>query len=178
MRIDGLVITERKLIKDERGSFYRAFCDEDLRPILNGRTIKQINISRTMKVGAIRGLHFQKPPHAEMKLIRCISGKVWDVAVDIRQNSPTFLQWHAEELSGENGKMIIIPEGFAHGFQVLESESQLLYLHTESYAPQAEGGLRYDDPHLGIIWPLQISEISPRDSNHPLITNDFRGINI
>jgi len=175
MRIDDIVITERKLIKDDRGSFFRAFCDKELAHILNGRCIKQINISRTSKVGAIRGLHFQYPPFAEMKLIRCIAGKVWDVAVDLRKRSPSYLKWQAEELSEENGRMIIIPEGFAHGFQVLMPDSQLLYLHTAAYEPNAEGGVRYNDPVLSINWPLPVSDISPRDSNHPLINGLFGG---
>jgi dTDP-4-dehydrorhamnose 3,5-epimerase len=176
MDIQGLFLVERKLIKDDRGSFYRAFCDKELEPILNGRKIKQINVSKTLNTGAIRGFHFQEPPNAEMKLIRCLFGKVWDVAVDLRNGSPTFLQWHAEELSAENGRMYIISEGFAHGFQVLEKESQLLYLHTASYEPKSERGIRYNDPMISVKWPIVVTNISSKDSNYPLITKEFMGV--
>jgi len=126
----------------------------------------------------VRGLHFQHPPYAEMKLIRCLRGRVWDVAVDLRADSPTFLEWHAEELSAKNGRMIVIPEGFAHGFQAIEPESELLYLHTEFYTPASEGGFRHDDSRLGIKWPLAVTELSARDSGHALIGNDFLGLNV
>jgi dTDP-4-dehydrorhamnose 3,5-epimerase len=111
-----------------------------------------------------------------MKLIRCTAGRVWDVAVDFRQRSPTFLHWHAEELSAKNGSMMIIPEGCAHGFQVLEPQSELLYLHTAFYTPVAEWGARADDPLVGINWPLPIAELSDRDRAHPLLTADFSGL--
>ncbi|MGT2489673.1 dTDP-4-dehydrorhamnose 3,5-epimerase family protein [Cupriavidus basilensis] len=136
----------------------------------------QANHSRTCKVGALRGLHFQSPPHAEMKLVRCIRGRVWDVVLDLRAGSPTFLQWHGEELSAANARMLVIPEGCAHGFQVLEPESELLYLHTASYAPEAEGGVRYDDPAFGIRWPSPVAEVSARDVSHPILSTGFSGI--
>lgn len=162
--------------KDHRGWFYRAFCSRELSELLGGRQIMQINISRTETVGAIRGLHFQYPPQAEMKLIRCLRGAVWDVALDLREGSPTFLRWHAETLSVENARMIVIPEGCAHGFQVLEPGSELLYLHTAVYEPTSEGGLRFNDPAVQIAWPLAPADISERDDSHPLIQSDFRGI--
>ncbi len=115
------------------------------------------------------------PPHAEMKLVRCLRGRVWDVAVDLRAESPTFLHWHAEELSPDNHRMVVIPEGCAHGFQVLTPDSELLYLHTAFYAPDAEGGVRHDDPALGIRWPLPVTDLSPRDRSHPLIDAGDRG---
>jgi dTDP-4-dehydrorhamnose 3,5-epimerase len=111
-----------------------------------------------------------------MKLIRCLKGRVWDVAVDLRRESPTFLHWHTEELTPANTRMMVIPEGFAHGFQVLEPESELLYLHTAFYTPGAEGGLRHDDPRLAINWPLAVTDLSPRDTAHPVISSDFSGI--
>lgn len=143
---------------------------------MGGRHIKQINHSRTRTVGAVRGLHFQYPPHAEMKLVRCIKGRVWDVAVDLRAGSATFLRWHAEELAPENARMLVIPEGCAHGFQVLERDSELLYLHTARYVPQVEGGLSCQDPRLGIAWPLPVTDLSRRDSNHAPLTFDFPGV--
>lgn len=176
--LSGVMIVETISYRDERGCFYRAFCNRELAPVLGPRTIEQINISRTSMVGSIRGMHFQRHPHAETKLIRCIKGKVWDVAVDLRRNSATYLQWHAVELSEINSNMIVIPEGCAHGFQVLEPNSELLYLHTACYAPQAEGGVRYDDPRLGITWPLPVCDISARDLQHALITDKFSGVEV
>lgn len=174
--IDGLMVIEATPHIDARGAFARLYCERELAEVIGQRRIVQINHSRTTQVGALRGLHFQYPPHAEMKLVRCIKGRVWDVAVDLRQGSPTFLRWHAEELTGDNQRMMLIPEGFAHGFQVLEAESELLYLHTAFYAPEAEGGLRHDDPRLGIRWPLSVSDLSARDASHPLIDASFQGI--
>ena len=116
--------------EDERGFFYRAFCDNELGKYIDGKTIKQINISKTNEKGAIRGLHYQHKPDQEIKLIRCIKGKVWDVIVDLRSDSSSFMQWYGVELEPENKNMIIVPEGCAHGFQVLEPGSELLYLHT------------------------------------------------
>lgn len=174
--IDGVVIVEAGTHKDSRGSFARLYCQNELESIIGSRRIVQINHSRTTSVGAIRGMHFQRRPYAEMKLVRCIRGKVWDVAVDLRANSSTFLKWHAEELTPHNTRMLVIPEGCAHGFQVLAEDSELLYLHTALYMPEAEGGVRYDDPKLKIDWLLPVTDISPRDSNHPVIGPDFYGI--
>jgi dTDP-4-dehydrorhamnose 3,5-epimerase len=123
-------------------------------------------------------MHFQYPPHAETKFISCNKGRVWDVAVDLRLGSPTFLQWHAEELSSQNRRMLIIPEGCAHGFQALDPDSELLYFHTNFYTPESEGGVLYDDPQLGITWPLPITNLSTRDQEYPLISKDFNGIRI
>jgi dTDP-4-dehydrorhamnose 3,5-epimerase len=174
--ITDLVVVHTSPFVDDRGSFARLFCERELSGIIGDRKILQINHSLTRTTGAVRGLHFQYPPHAEMKLVRCISGRVWDVAVDIRRGSPTFLKWHAEELTPFNRRMIVIPEGFAHGFQVLEPDSQLLYLHTESYAPSSEGGLRFDDPRITIDWPLQPIDLSTRDVSHPWLQDTFEGV--
>lgn len=161
---------------DLRGAFARFYCEEEVADLVGARRIVQINHSRTASVGAVRGLHFQYPPYAEMKLVRCLKGRVWDVAVDLRLKSPTFLRWHAEELTPTNTRMMVIPEGFAHGFQVLEADSELLYLHTAFYNPAAEGGLRHDDLKLGITWPLAVADVSPRDASHPYLETDFQGI--
>jgi len=174
--ITDLAIAESKAFKDERGAFARLFCEQELSSVLGGRKIVQINHSRTEAVGAIRGLHYQHAPHAEMKLVRCLKGKVWDVAVDLRPHSPCYKRWYAQELSSQNAYMMVIPEGFAHGFQVLEVGSELLYLHTAFYKPEAEGGVRYDDPELAIGWPLPVTDISARDSSHAFIDSSFRGI--
>lgn len=164
--------------EDERGQFARWFCEQALADFLKGRRIVQINHSATRTVGAIRGLHFQYPPHAEMKLIRCLRGRVWDVALDLRKGSPTFLHWHAGELTPENARMLVIPEGCAHGFQALEPQSELLYLHTAFYQPTAEGGVRVDDPQLKIAWPLPITDLSPRDQALPWLSANFTGITV
>lgn len=174
--ISGVMLVETTPHIDPRGAFSRFYCEQELAGLIGNRRIVQINHSRTSAAGAIRGMHFQYPPHAEMKLVRCLRGGVWDVAVDLRTNSPSFLHWHAEELTPENRRMLVIPEGCAHGFQVLEEESELLYLHTAFYISDAEGGLPYDDPRVGIPWPLPITDLSPRDARHPPIKPDFNGI--
>ncbi len=174
--IAGVVVADTKSHTDPRGSFARWFCAHELAPLLGDRRIVQINHSRTATVGAVRGLHYQHPPYAELKLIRCLRGRIWDVAVDLRADSSTFLRWHAEALTPVGARMIVIPEGCAHGFQVLEPDTELLYLHTAFYTPNAEGGLRYDDPRLDIRWPLPVTDLSDRDCNHSLIDADFDGI--
>lgn len=176
--LEGCFTAESEFFKDHRGAFARFFCNQELSEIIKERKIVQINHSITKLKGAVRGMHFQCPPHAEMKLIRCLRGRVFDVALDLRKNSESFLKYHCEELSPENGKMIIIPEGFAHGFQVLEEDSELLYLHTAFYHPDSEGGVRFDDPAISIAWPLQTGDISERDKKHPLIDENFKGIEL
>ena len=177
-KLDGVFVAETDYFTDERGAFSRLFCKRDLLPAIEGRDIVQVNFSLTESCGAIRGLHFQHPPYSEMKLVRCIKGRVWDVVVDLRADSATFMQWHAEELSQLNTRMIIIPEGCAHGFQTLEGESELLYLHTEYYTPDAEGGLLYNDPLLDISWPLAVTDVSARDQGHPALSQQFSGIKV
>lgn len=174
--ISGVVVAENTGSNDARGAFRRLYCEAALTAVIGSRRIVQINHSRTAQVGAIRGLHYQHPPSAEMKLVRCLRGRVWDVAVDLRAGSPTFLQWHAEELGPERARMLVVPEGCAHGFQVLEPDSELLYLHTACYAPHLEGGARWDDPALSIAWPLRVTELSERDARHPLLESNFSGI--
>jgi dTDP-4-dehydrorhamnose 3,5-epimerase len=174
--IMGLMAIDSELQTDQRGFFARLYCQNDLGEILGTRQIVQVNQTSTRNVGAVRGLHYQHQPHAEMKLVRCLKGKVWDVAVDLRSGSPTFLKWHAEELSAENATMMVIPEGCAHGFQVLETDSELLYLHTAFYAAAAEAGIRPTDPRLSISWPLAVQYLSERDLSHPLLSSDFTGL--
>ena len=176
--LSGLKVVKSEPHHDARGAFVRLFCARELQPLFGHRHIAQINHSRTSRPGAVRGLHFQRPPHAEMKMVRCLRGRVWDVAVDLRADSPTFLNWHAQELAPDDATMMVIPEGFAHGFQALEPESELLYLHTEFYHPPSEVGLRHDDPRLGIAWPLTPQDLSPRDLTHPLLDSDFNGVTL
>ncbi len=167
--LEGLFLAKGNAFGDHRGSFERLFCALELQQPLHNRSIVQINQSITSKTGAVRGLHYQKAPHQEMKWVRCLEGKVFDIALDIRPNSPTRFQWFATELSPENHTMMIIPEGFAHGFQVLEGPARLLYLHTAFYTPEAEGGFHLLDPKLKIQLPLPVSEMSERDKQHPWI---------
>jgi len=175
--IQGLMLVETESKSDHRGAFSRFFCQNELQEFIGcSRKIVQINQSCTHTIGAVRGLHYQRAPHAEMKLIRCINGKVWDVVVDLRSESPTFLSWYAEELSNNNKRMMIVPEGCAHGFQVLEEDSELLYLHTAFYTPSSEGGIQPTDPALAISWPLPVQDLSGRDCDHPLLTSDFAGL--
>lgn len=172
----GLKLVERQRLDDSRGFLSRLFCAEKLAAAGWVKPIAQINHTRTFKRGTVRGMHFQRPPHTEMKLVSCIRGKVWDVAVDVRANSPTFLHWHAEPLSADNGRGLLIPEGFAHGFQSLTDNVELLYCHSAAYCPRADAGLNPQDARLAIAWPLAITEISARDTTLPLIEIEFEGV--
>ena len=173
--IVGLYLVDRPMHDDSRGFLSRLFCSEALLEAGWRKPVAQINHSFTAIAGTLRGLHFQRSPHAEMKLVSCFHGEVWDVAVDLRQGSPTFLRWHAELLSADNRRALIIPEGCAHGFQTLQDGTELLYCHSAAYCPSAEAGVRYDDPALGIQWPLPVQNLSSRDAVHPLIPADFTG---
>jgi dTDP-4-dehydrorhamnose 3,5-epimerase len=174
----GLKRVQRQRLGDNRGFLARLFCAEELAAAGWSKPIAQINHTYTAKQGTVRGMHFQRPPHAEMKLVTCIRGEVWDVAVDVRLGSPTYLRWHAERLSAENGRALLIPEGFAHGFQALTDDVELIYAHSAAYAPEAEGGLHPSDPRLGIAWPLAITELSARDAGHAMIDSDFEGVRL
>ena len=174
--IAGMYEAQSRPFRDHRGQFARLFCTNELAAAHRDRPIVQINHSLTRSVGAIRGLHFQHPPHAEAKWVRCLAGRVWDVAVDLRRDSATFLGWHAVELDAEAMNAVLIPEGCAHGFQVLAPDSQLLYLHTAPYVPAAEGAVRFDDPRLAIAWPLPVTDVSERDRNHALLDASFAGL--
>lgn len=174
--IAGLKVLQRKSLADTRGYLERLFCAEELQALIPGKHIVQINQTLTAECGTVRGLHFQYPPHAEIKFVSCVRGEVFDVAVDLRCGSPTFLCWHAERLSAENHKTLVIPEGFAHGFQALTEDCGMLYFHTASFQADAEMGLSVQDPRLAIQWPLPLAELSPRDAAHPFLSNDFIGL--
>ncbi len=165
----GAMLVDAEPFSDNRGIFSRFFCSRELASVIENRQIVNVNFSRTSRKGSIRGMHYQRLPYQEMKLVRCIRGAVFDVIIDIRPDSSTFLRWHAETLSASNMKLLVVPEGFAHGFQTLEEESELLYLTTAFYEQGAEGGLRYDDPVLGINWPLTVCDVSEKDASHPLL---------
>jgi len=173
--LDGLHLIETASVGDRRGRFSRLFCERDFAPIEQSLHFTQVNLSETTHNGTIRGMHYQTSAAAESKLIRCLRGQVFDVAVDLRRNSPTFLQWHAIELSDDNNREVFIPKGFAHGFQTLTDDVQLLYLHTTAWTPEHEAGLRYDDPRLAIRWPQPVTLVSDRDMGYPLLDDGFAG---
>lgn len=172
----GAAVVHAEPRTDARGLFARLFCQDELRGLNGDRPIQQVNLSLTRQSGSIRGLHFQHPPRAEDKAVRCLRGRVFDVIVDLRQGSPAFGTWCGVELSAEAMNMVYIPKGFAHGFQTLEPDCELLYLHTEFYSPSHEGGFRHDSPDLAIDWPLPAAEVSPRDLALPVFQLSFPGI--
>jgi dTDP-4-dehydrorhamnose 3,5-epimerase len=174
----GLKLVERKRLGDSRGYLTRLFCAEELATVNWLKPIAQINHTYTAKRGTVRGMHFQHPPHAEMKMMSCVRGEVYDVAVDVRTDSSTFLQWHAEHLSADNGRALLIPEGFAHGFQTLTDDVELLYCHSASYCTDAEAGLNPQDARLDIAWPVAVTELSPKDASRPLIAIDYEGVRL
>ena len=176
--LDGLTRVQRRCVGDMRGFLARLFCAEELAVAGWTKPIAQINHTYTARLGTVRGMHFQYPPSAEMKLVICIRGEVWDVAVDVRSDSPSFLRWHAERLSADNHYALLIPEGFAHGFQAMTNDVELIYCHAAPYSPKAEGGLHPHDPRLGITWPLPIGDLSARDAAHPLLNDDFIGVQL
>lgn len=172
----GLFCLQHQVHEDQRGRFARIFCEGSLAAFGQPFHVRQINHSSTRGVGTLRGLHFQRSPQPEAKLISCVHGEVWDVAVDIRQGSPTYLHWHAEHLIAGDGRSLLLPPGFAHGFQALSEDAQLLYLHSADYAPEHEGGLLATDPRLAISWPLPVANLSARDATHPLVAEGFQGV--
>lgn len=168
--IEGLVILEPRVFKDARGYFFESFHRDKLAELDITHEFVQDNQSRSVK-GVIRGLHFQQEPHAQAKLVRVIGGRIYDVAVDLRPDSPTFLKWYGIELSGDNHLQLMIPRGFAHGFSVLSREATILYKCDAYYQPGAEAGIRYDDPMLQIDWKIQTEEaiVSEKDRQLPYL---------
>jgi len=172
----GLRLIRRLPIRDERGWLERMYCAEEFAALMSGQAVAQINRTLTVQKGSVRGMHFQMPPHTDAKLVSCLRGAVFDVAVDVRRGSSTFLHWHAERLTAENHHSLLIPAGFAHGFQTLANDCELLYLHTARFSPQSEAALNARDPRLAISWPEPIGAQSPRDAAHPLLSDDFLGV--
>jgi dTDP-4-dehydrorhamnose 3,5-epimerase len=174
--IKDLWILQSQPIQDNRGFFAECFTQRELNNIGHTKPIVQVNHSMNKEQGTIRGMHFQYPPMAEIKIVKCVHGSILDVAVDIRKNSPTFMQHHAVPLSAENMTMLYIPEGFAHGFQTLTPNTEVIYFTTTYYSPEHLGGFRYDDPRFAIEWPLPPTELSQRDAKHPWLDDSFTGI--
>jgi dTDP-4-dehydrorhamnose 3,5-epimerase len=176
--LKGAYIIELEPHTDNRGTFVRLYCKDEFSAINHRKEFVQINYSITNRKGAVRGMHYQVPPSAETKLIGCVNGRVFDVIVDIRKKSSTFLKWFAVELSKQGMKMIYIPEGFAHGFQTLEDGVELIYHHTSYYNPAHERTIRYDDKRINIAWPLNIAEVSDKDRHAKSLDIDFTGIEL
>ncbi|HEY7230947.1 MAG TPA: dTDP-4-dehydrorhamnose 3,5-epimerase [Pseudolabrys sp.] len=170
MALSGAYLIQLEPRVDARGTFARAFCAHEFAAKGLTASFVQANISSNVRAGTVRGLHFQNAPHTETKLVQCVKGSVYDVIVDIRKESATYLRWAGVELSDSNGAMMYVPAGFAHGYQTLSDGANVLYLVSEFYAPEAEGGLRYSDPKLEIEWPLAVSDISEKDGRWPLLT--------
>ena len=173
----GLYLLERKKKGDSRGFLSRIFCSQELSSLGWEKPLAQVNHTYTYLNGTIRGLHFQHPPYAEIKVVTCVRGSIWDVVVDIRKDSESFLKCYSATLSSDNNKALFIPEGFAHGFQALSDDVELIYVHSKGYRREFEDGLNPLDPILNISWPRKITEISERDKNHKYL-KDFKGIEI
>lgn len=172
----GSYIIDLTPFSDSRGWFARTYCKNEFIEIGHTKEWVQLNHSFTVKAGTLRGMHYQLHPFEEIKMVRCIAGAVFDVIVDLRKGSGTFLKWFGVELSSKNKKMMYIPEGFAHGFQTLTDDAELIYHHTGFYTAGAEGGVQYNDRLLEIAWPLEVTDISERDKQHPLLNDSFTGI--
>ena len=170
----GVYVLARCPRRDERGYLERLYCQHDLADVCGtGDRVVQINRTLTRRRGSIRGMHYQRPPHCETKVVSCLRGEVFDVAVDLRPESPTYLRWHGELLSDTNHSSLVIPHGCAHGFQTLTEDCELLYFHTATWQPDAEAAVHALDPLIGITWPLPIVEMSDRDRRHPLLADQF-----
>lgn len=169
--IAGLWLLRTLPVADARGSLTRLYCADTLQQVAPGVRFVQTNHTLTHRRGCVRGLHVQRAPALDHKLVRCLRGAVYDVAADLRAGSPTFGQWFGIELHGD--LQLLIPPGVAHGFQTLRPGVEMLYQHSAAYAPQHEAGVRHDDPHLAICWPLAVSELSERDRSHPLLEHGF-----
>ena len=176
--LPGVMRIQRQPLADARGALTRLFCAQELADAGWHGPIAQINHTRTVQRGTVRGLHYQRPPSAETKLVSCLHGAVWDVVVDLRTGSPSFLHWYAEELSADNHTALLIPPGCAHGFQALQDNTELLYLHSAPHSPHCEGAVHVSEPKLAIAWPLPIANLSARDAAHAPLTSEFEGITL
>ena len=163
----GAYLIDLEPRRDERGFFARAFCEDEFQKLGLKAGIVQANLSQNVRKGTVRGLHYQRAPHAEAKLVRCVHGAIYDAIIDLRPNSPTYLRWTSVELTRENRSMLYVPEGFAHGFQTLVPDVEVHYLVTEFYTPAFEAAIRWNDPLFGIAWPLADVTLSPKDAVHP-----------
>lgn len=176
--IPSLRVLERVQFDDARGFLERIYEASDVAAYPGAGHVAQINRTVTLRKGVVRGMHFQRPPYCESKLVHCVRGSVFDVAVDLRVGALTFLRWHGEVLSAANRHCLWIPEGFAHGFQALEDECEMLYVHSQAYQPDHEDGIHPCDPRIGITWPLNITQMSDRDQRHSMMSEHFEGVRV
>jgi dTDP-4-dehydrorhamnose 3,5-epimerase len=167
--LNGAFLIELEPRADARGMFARAFCAQEFAAHGLETIFVQANVSSNVHAGTVRGMHFQRAPHAEVKLVRCTKGAIYDVIVDMREASSSYMRWFGAELTEENGAMMYVPKGFAHGYQSLSDGATVFYMVSAFYAPQSEGGLRYDDPRLSIAWPRAAADISDKDATWPLL---------
>lgn len=166
-RLEGAYIIELERRTDERGFFARTWCQREFAATGLEQRFVQANLSYSRRRGTLRGMHYQVPPFSEAKLVRCVRGALYDVIIDLRRNSKTYKQWIGVKLSGENHKMLYVPEGFVHGFQTLEDDTDVVYQVSQFYSPESERGVRYDDPAFGIVWPLKVEVVSEKDRSWP-----------
>jgi dTDP-4-dehydrorhamnose 3,5-epimerase len=178
LTLKGAFIITPEPFTDNRGFFLRSFCTKEFIQKDLVSTFLQINHSGTKDVGSIRGMHFQYPPYAEVKVVKCIKGAIFDVIIDLRKNSPTFLKWEGIELNERNKQSIYIPQGFAHGFQTLTNDAEIIYLVSQVYNKESEGGIRFSDPAVAINWKVPVATISEKDLSIPYINSSFKGIDI
>lgn len=176
--IAGCVVIHTPTRSDARGRFERLYCQDAWDKVRPALRFPQINHSFTTTRGSVRGLHFQSPPHSDAKLIRCIHGRVFDVVVDLRRGSSSFLAWSSFELQADDSRQLFVPEGCAHGFQSLTDDVHMIYMHTRPFMPESEGGIRIDDPRLSIGWPLPVHGLSERDRSHPLLSEGYEGLSL
>lgn len=162
-RLHDVRLIELEPARDERGAFTRTFCMREMAAAGLATAFVQHSLSHTSRAGTVRGMHFQRAPHEEAKFIRCIAGAIYDVLIDIRPASPTYMQWEAYELAAGDGRQLYVPAGFAHGFQTLAPATEVAYMMTAYYAPESAAGIRHDDPAFNIAWPLPVTEISAKD---------------
>jgi dTDP-4-dehydrorhamnose 3,5-epimerase len=165
--VDGCFVVDIEAHTDERGFFARAWCADEMEAAGAANHVAQINMSRSLEAGTIRGLHWQTEPHGESKFVRCLSGRIFDVCADVRPDSPTFMKWAAVELTPENHKAFSVPAGCAHGYQALADACEALYLVSSPYEPGVELGIRWDDPGFGIAWPIADASVSDKDQSWP-----------
>lgn len=178
LHLNGAFTIDVQPFQDSRGFFTRTFCEREFAAQGLVKHFVQANHSGTQGKGVIRGMHFQHSPHCEVKLVKCVQGAIFDVIVDVRAGSPTFLQWFGAELSAENKRMMYVPAGFAHGFQSLSDYSEITYMVSAFYDKESEGGVRYNDANVNIDWPLPVSLVSDKDLKIPLTDATFTGVNL
>ena len=176
--LNGIKVFARKKFEDKRGIFSKLLCYQELKEYIDIQNIAQINYSHNSRIGTVRGMHYQAKPYAETKLVSCVQGSVYDVSVDLRKDSPTFCEYFGIELSEKNNLSVLIPKGFAHGFQSIQSDSILIYAHDESFIESHNRIINPSDTKININWPLQISNISEKDNNAPFINDQFVGIKL